>query len=102
MRNITTRTQAEKYTLVARRRKTVPVMITKLSGMYDDEKNAAIDDFVRQYAGKLGFSLLSADGVSDTAAIARQMAFEFGVYDPAAVDAYVRLLIKLELAEEVC
>ena len=107
VRNITTRTQAEKYRLVARRRKTVPVMITKLSGMYDDEKNAAIDDFVRQYAGKLGFSLLSAidyfiDGVSDTAAIARQMAFEFGVYDPAAVDAYVRLLIKLELAEEVC
>ena len=106
VKNIITKTQAEKYSLVASRTKTVPVMIGKLDGMYDEETNALSAAFMAKQAPRLGHSVLSAidyliDGKRTTAEIARDIAFEFGVYAPDAVDDYVRVLIAMGFAKEV-
>ena len=96
----------EKYTLKVKRLMPVPVMLSKLSGMCGEENNRLIDEFTALYMKDLGHSLSSAidyfiDGQSPAWKIAEGLAFEFGKYLPQAVDAYLRLLVKLGYAEEV-
>jgi aminopeptidase-like protein len=106
VKTIVTRRQAEKYSLVASRVKNVPVMMNKLQNMFDEKTNAEIDAFCARYMGVLGHAVSLAvdyriDGRRTTAEIARDIAYEFGVYVPEAIDAYVRMLIKLNYAQEV-
>ncbi len=105
-KNFITRTQAEKYSLVARRLKDTPVQIGKYIGYCGEEGDAAIAAYQKNFASKLNYSICGAfdyyiDGKSTTAEIARRVAWEFGVYAPDVVDAYVKLLVKIGLAEEV-
>ena len=91
---------------MASRVKNVPVMMNKLQNMFDEKTNAEIDAFCARYMGVLGHAVSLAvdyriDGRRTTAEIARDIAYEFGVYVPEAIDAYVRMLIKLNYAQEV-
>ncbi|MEA4919742.1 MAG: DUF4910 domain-containing protein [Clostridiaceae bacterium] len=106
VKNIITDSQARKYNIVAKRMKTVPVKIKKLSGMHTPELNAETESFCRKYFPRLGNAVSSAidyyiDGRRTSSEVARDVGYEFGIYDPEAVDSYIRLLIKLGLAQEV-
>lgn len=106
IKNLITESQARKYSIVAKRTKTVPVMIIKQSRMHTPELNAETESFCRKYFPRLGYAVSSAvdyyiDGIRTSAEVARDIGYEFDIYDPEAVDAYIRLLIKLNLAMEV-
>ncbi|MBQ2650687.1 MAG: DUF4910 domain-containing protein [Clostridia bacterium] len=106
VKNIITKSQKEKCTTVVRRLKTVPVMINKLTRMYGGEEGAAISAFCAKYMPVLGHSVGTAvdyvlDGKRTSAEAARELAYEFGIYAPEAVEEYCKLLVRIGMAEEV-
>ena len=106
VKNIITKGQKEKCTTVVRRLKTVPVMINKLTRMYGGEEGAAISAFCAKYMPVLGHSVGTAvdyvlDGKRTSAEAACEIAYEFGVYAPEAVEEYCKLLVRIGMAEEV-
>ena len=106
IKNIVTKSQKDKCTTVVRRLKNVPMMIDKMSGMIDAETDAAIEAFTAKYMPVLGHSVGTAvdyvlDGKRTSAEAACEIAYEFGIYAPEAIEEYCKLLVKVGMAEEV-
>jgi len=106
VKNIATKTQRDKYTLVVRRKKSVPIMIDKFVGMFGEEADAKLHEYISKHGRKLGHAAGIAvdyllDGKRTTLEVARELAYEFNIYAPEAVDAYAKLLVELGYAEEV-
>ncbi len=104
-KHLYTARQAAKYNIVAKRRECLPISAGKLIGMFDADKNREIDDFISFAGQRMNFSVISAldhfiDGYSPSVAIAENIAYEFGIWEPEVVDRYIRLLVKLGYANQ--
>ena len=108
VKGLITRTQKDKYGLVIKRTMPTPFQIRKPRTVYPEHIQKMVDEFGEKYAKKLSAApgVMVAlgyyfDGKRTTAEAARELAFEFGLYAPDAVDAYARVMIALGYAEEV-
>ncbi|MCF0149892.1 MAG: DUF4910 domain-containing protein [Firmicutes bacterium] len=105
LKSIITPAQKVKYRMVIRRTCNTPFPIRGPRTVFEQPLQAMVEEFQEKYVHSMGDALTAIgyyfDGVKTVAQVAMDLAYEFNVYDPAAVLLYAKILVAAGQAEEV-